>query len=70
MVARPERGRSGQRQPVLFFFLFPSGRFVPHWTRWLAVAFIVNDVPNFLFLQLYSRSPSLETVSYLVFLGA
>jgi hypothetical protein len=54
---------------ALFFFLFPSGRFVPHWTRWLAVAFIINDVPNFLFPQLYSRSPSLETVSYLVFLG-
>jgi hypothetical protein len=55
--------------PALFFFLFPSGRFVPHWTRWLAVAFIVNDVPDLLFPQLYSRSPSLETVSYLVFLG-
>src|SRR5919112_377644 len=55
--------------PALFFFLFPSGRFVPHWTRWLAVALIINDVPDFLFPQLYSRSPSLETVSYLVFLG-
>jgi hypothetical protein len=55
--------------PVLFFFLFPSGRFVPHWTRWLAIALIVNDVPDFLFPQLYSRLPSLETVSYLVFLG-
>src|SRR5215207_4678595 len=55
--------------PALFFFLFPSGRFVPHWTRWLAVALIVNDVPDFLFPQLYSRLPSLETVSYLVFLG-
>src|SRR5918993_5713029 len=54
---------------VLFFLLFPSGRFVPHWTRWLAVAFIVNDVPDLLFPQLYSRLPSLETVSYLVFLG-
>ena len=54
---------------VLFFLLFPSGRFVPHWMRWLAVAFIVNDVPNVLFPQLYSRLPPLETVSYLVFLG-
>src|SRR5918911_2737143 len=54
---------------ALFFFLFPDGRFVPHWTRWLAVAFIVNDVPDVLFPELYSRSPSLETVSYLVFLG-
>src|SRR5215218_6326900 len=59
----------GNVSPVLFFFLFPSGRFVPHWTRWLAVALIVNDVSDLLFPQLYSRSPSLETVSYLVFLG-
>jgi hypothetical protein len=59
----------GNVSPVLFFFLFPSGRFVPHWTRWLAVALIVNDVPYFLSPQLSSRSPSLETVSYLVFLG-
>jgi hypothetical protein len=59
----------GSVSPALFFFLFPSGRFVPHWTRWLAVALIVNDVPDFLFPQLYSRLPSLETVSYLVFLG-
>ena len=22
---------------MLFFYLFPSGRFVPHWTRWLAL---------------------------------
>src|SRR5918992_3900933 len=55
---------------VLFFLLFPSGRFVPHWTRWLAVAFIVNQVSDGLFPELYSRSPSLETVSYLVFLGS
>src|ERR671912_697373 len=59
----------GNVSPVLFFFLFPSGRFVPHWTRWLAVALIVNDVPDLLFPQLSSRLPSLETVSYLVFLG-
>src|ERR687893_946038 len=59
----------GNVSPVLFFFLFPSGRFVPHWTRWLAVALIVNDVPDFFFPELFSRWPSLETVSYLVFLG-
>ncbi len=22
---------------ILFFYLFPDGRFVPHWTRWIAV---------------------------------
>ena len=55
---------------VLFFLLFPSGRFAPRWMRWLAVALIVNDVPDVLFPELYSRLPALETVSYLVFLGA
>jgi hypothetical protein len=26
----------------LFFYLFPSGRFIPRWTRWLMVVWIVN----------------------------
>ena len=54
---------------TLFFLLFPGGKFVPRWTRWLAVAFIVNDVPVVLFSRLFPRMPALETVSYLVFLG-
>ncbi|CAA9321249.1 MAG: hypothetical protein AVDCRST_MAG93-5754, partial [uncultured Chloroflexia bacterium] len=53
----------------LFFFLFPGGRFAPRWTRWLAVAFIARNLSESLFAGLYSRSPALETVSYLVFLG-
>ena len=54
---------------TLFFFLFPGGRFAPRWTRWLAVAFIAFELSRSLFPELYSRSPSLDTVSYLVFLG-
>jgi hypothetical protein len=57
---------------VLFFFLFPGGRFAPRWTRWLAVAFIAFDVFQLstpLFAELYFRWPALETVSFLVFLG-
>jgi len=54
---------------VLFFLLFPGGRFVPRWTRWLAVAFIARNLSEDLFSELYSRSPALESVSYLVFLG-
>src|SRR5919112_1730023 len=53
---------------VLFFFLFPGGRFAPRWTRWLAVAFIAFDLSR-RFFGLYSRSPALETVAFLVFLG-
>jgi hypothetical protein len=26
---------------MLFFYLFPSGRFVPRWTRWLAVGWVL-----------------------------
>src|SRR5215203_856272 len=59
----------GEVCSALFFFLFPGGRFAPRWTRWLAVAFIAFDLSSILFPELYSRSPALETVSYLVFLG-
>jgi hypothetical protein len=45
---------------VLFFLLFPSGRFAPRWTRWLAVAFSAFQVSGVLFPELYSRSPALE----------
>ncbi len=54
---------------MLFFLLFPGGRFVPRWTRWLAVAFIAFQVSRDLFPDLYSRSPALEWISFMVFLG-
>jgi hypothetical protein len=53
---------------VLFFLLFPGGRFVPRWTRWLAVAFVAFEVSRDLFPGLYSGSPALEAISYMVFL--
>jgi hypothetical protein len=35
---------------VLFFYLFPDGRFVPRWTRWLALVWIVGVmIPNTFF---------------------
>jgi hypothetical protein len=34
---------------ALFFCLFPSGRFVPRWTRWLAVAYLAALVPVLFF---------------------
>ena len=54
---------------VLFFLLFPGGRFVPRWTRWLAVAFIAFLLSMDLFPEFYSGSPALEIISYLGFLG-
>ena len=54
---------------TLFFLLFPSGRFAPRWTRWLAVAFVAQQVTGILFPGLYLRSSALEWTSFLVFLG-
>src|SRR5215210_7272797 len=54
---------------VLFFLLFPSGRFVPRWTRWLAVAFIAYQLTDILLPGLYSSSPALEMVIEWMFIG-
>jgi hypothetical protein len=54
---------------VLFFLLFPGGRFVPRWTRWLAVAFIAYVVSDIPFPELYSGSPALERLPEWVFIG-
>ncbi len=35
---------------MLFFYLFPSGRFVPRWTRWLALCW-------FIFVGLWTFTP-------------
>jgi len=34
----------GQMSLVLFFYLFPTGRFVPRWTRWAALLYAVYYV--------------------------
>jgi hypothetical protein len=59
----------GQVCVTLFFLLFPSGQFVPRWTRWLAVALIANQVPDVLYPDLYSQSLALERISFWVFVG-
>jgi hypothetical protein len=63
----------GNVSAVLFFLLFPSGRFAPRWTRWLAVAFcafqVTDSLIENLFRELYSRLPALEMISWLVFIG-
>src|SRR5918995_997227 len=33
----------------LFLYLFPDGRFVPRWTRWVALAWIVWQIPPYFF---------------------
>jgi hypothetical protein len=39
----------GQVAFVTFFYLFPNGRFVPRWTRWLAIAVALLYVPDIFF---------------------
>jgi hypothetical protein len=51
---------------VLFFLLFPSGRFAPRWMRWLAVAFCVYQVTSILVPELYSLLAFLGIVVSLV----
>ena len=56
----------GQVCAGLFFYLFPGGRFVPRWIRWLAVALIAYwAVDIFLPASLFSNSP----LSFALFLG-
>jgi signal transduction histidine kinase len=33
----------------LFLYLFPDGRFVPRWTRWVALAWIIWQLPPYFF---------------------
>jgi hypothetical protein len=39
----------GEACLVLFFCLIPSGRFVPRWGRWLALAYLAAQAPILLF---------------------
>src|SRR5437016_13607091 len=31
---------------IVFFFLFPTGRFVPRWTGWMAAGYVALSVPG------------------------
>jgi hypothetical protein len=37
----------------LFLYLFPDGRFVPRWTRWVALVWIAWQVPRYFFPDWY-----------------
>jgi hypothetical protein len=47
----------GQTSFLIFFLLFPSGQFVPRWTRWIALCVVLYWISTiFLANSLYSRS--------------
>jgi hypothetical protein len=58
----------GQVAFVVFFYLFPSGRFVPRWTRWLAIAVALLYVPDIFFP--HSPLDLLDGPLFLGFLGS
>lgn len=67
----PARGIQvlGEVGAVLFFLTFPNGRFAPRWTRWLAAAFLVFQVPQDLAPGLYAGLPVPEALWGVVFMG-
>lgn len=57
---------------VLFFYIFPNGRFVPRWTRFLAMLFVLYsliEIPLFDFAVIPSGLELLYLILYLVLLG-
>ncbi len=56
---------------MLFFYLFPSGRFVPRWTRWLALCwFVFVGLWNFTPFGPPTWPPFLFNVSILLLWGS
>jgi hypothetical protein len=56
---------------MLFFYLFPSGRFVPRWTRWLALSWVLF-VSSWILMPFGPPSwpPALFSVAILVLWGS
>ncbi len=53
---------------VLVFLLFPSGQFVPRWTRWTLVVFLAGLVPG-IFVAPFMRNTPVDQLGFLVLLG-
>jgi signal transduction histidine kinase len=60
----------GNSSLFLFFYLFPTGRFVPRWTRWLWIAVFVFWAVNGFFPFLPFRSSLIRNVLFLGFVGS
>ena len=54
---------------VLAFLLFPSGQFMPHWTRWLLVVFLAGQVTNFVPDAILIPNTPFSRLVWLVVLG-
>jgi hypothetical protein len=55
----------------LFLYLFPDGRFVPRWTRWVALAWVGWQVPRYFFPNWYHDPSGWHALATMaVWLGA
>jgi hypothetical protein len=54
---------------MLFFYLFPSGRFVPRWTRWLAVLWLAQRIFNLFVDSLPEPAIWIQVLFGVLFLG-
>ncbi len=55
---------------VLVFLLFPSGRFVPSFTRWTLVVFLVGQVPSIFFPHtLFTLNTLASSLGYFMLVG-
>ena len=59
---------AGQVSFGIFFYLFPDGRFVPRWTRWLAGASALLFIPDVFFPD--SSLAALTDPLFFVFIGS
>jgi len=59
---------------LFFFYLFPTGQFVPRWTRWLAILWIVEETPRYFFPDSPFNSNSwpllLSSLGFVGFVGS
>ena len=55
---------------LIFFYVFPNGQFVPRWTRWLAILWIVHEASDYFFLDSpFNPNTWPPLLSRLVFVG-
>ena len=54
---------------VFVFLLFPNGQFIPRWTRWTLVVFLVVQIPTAFVAPIMPNTP-VDQLSYLASLGA
>ncbi|HLX55742.1 MAG TPA: hypothetical protein VKR83_01835 [Ktedonobacteraceae bacterium] len=67
-------GFIGEMTLPLFFYLFPNGRFVPRWTRWLLIGWLAWGIINYYFPDTPIKSNSwyllLEGLAFIAGLGS